>query len=118
MSKPILGLVLGGILGILDGLTVLFYPEKAAAVGEIVLWSTLKGVIVGVIVGAIARKVTSLPVGILVGLGVALLFAYLVAAMPDPETGKHYYIEIMLPGGIVGAIVGYATQKYGTPVIR
>ena len=24
-----------------------------------------------------------------------------------------YYREIMLPGGLVGLIVGYATQKYG-----
>jgi len=24
-----------------------------------------------------------------------------------------YYFEIMLPGGLVGLIVGYATQKYG-----
>jgi hypothetical protein len=23
-----------------------------------------------------------------------------------------YYFEIMLPGGLVGLIVGYATQKY------
>lgn len=32
--------------------------------------------------------------------------------MPDPETGKHYYWEIMLPGGILGSIVGYATYRY------
>jgi hypothetical protein len=25
-----------------------------------------------------------------------------------------YYFEIMLPGAILGVIVGYATQKYGT----
>jgi hypothetical protein len=24
-----------------------------------------------------------------------------------------YYLEIMTPGGLVGLIVGYATQKYG-----
>jgi hypothetical protein len=24
-----------------------------------------------------------------------------------------YYFEIILPGSIVGSIVGYATQKYG-----
>jgi hypothetical protein len=24
-----------------------------------------------------------------------------------------YYLEIMLPGAMVGLIVGYATQKYG-----
>jgi hypothetical protein len=27
-----------------------------------------------------------------------------------------YYFEIMLPGAIVGAIVGWATQRYGRPV--
>jgi hypothetical protein len=26
-----------------------------------------------------------------------------------------YYLEIILPGSIVGLIVGYATQRYGTP---
>lgn len=26
-----------------------------------------------------------------------------------------YYFEIMLPGGLVGLIVGYATQKMGVP---
>jgi hypothetical protein len=25
-----------------------------------------------------------------------------------------YYFEIILPGSIVGIIVGYATQRYGT----
>jgi len=29
------------------------------------------------------------------------------------STGEHYYLQIMLPGAIVGAIVGYATQKHG-----
>jgi len=40
------------------------------------------------------------------------LFAYLVAAMPS-ETGKHYYLEIMLPGFVVGAIIGFLTQRMG-----
>lgn len=46
-----------------------------------------------------------------VWLGVGLMLAHLVAAMPDPS-GKHYYFKIMLPGSIVGAIVGFATQRY------
>jgi hypothetical protein len=50
--------------------------------------------------------------GIAFGLAVGLVLAYAVAAMPS-ATGKHYYFEIMLPGAIVGAIVGYATQKHG-----
>lgn len=36
----------------------------------------------------------------------------LVAAMPQPD-GSHYWFEIMLPGCILGLIVGYATQQFG-----
>jgi hypothetical protein len=42
-----------------------------------------------------------------VGLVVGLLLAYGVAAMQHA-----HYIEIMLPGSLVGAIAGYGTQKY------
>ena len=42
-----------------------------------------------------------------------LAFAFAVAAMPS-ETG-HHYLEIMAPGFVVGAIVGFLTQKMGTP---
>ena len=54
----------------------------------------------------------SLPLGIIFGLAIGLLLAFGVAAIPNPG-GKHYYFEIMLPGGIVGMIVGYATQRFG-----
>jgi hypothetical protein len=111
MSKPVFGLVLGGILGIFDGLTAWFTPEVRSALLEIVVGSTIKGVIAGVAIGWFAKKVDSLPLGIVFGLGVGLLLAWIVAAMPQPS-GKHYYFEIMLPGAIVGAIVGYATQNY------
>jgi len=51
-----------------------------------------------------------LTLGIVFGLAVGLILAFAVAAMqPGPD---HYYFQIMLPGGIVGLIVGYATQKY------
>ena len=46
------------------------------------------------------------------GLLVAAFFAFLIAVMPNPE-GGHYWLEIMIPGSIVGLIVGYATQKFG-----
>jgi hypothetical protein len=32
---------------------------------------------------------------------------------PDPDTGKNYYLAIMLPGGLVGLLVGYLTARYG-----
>ena len=114
MSKPILGLVLGGILGVFDGLTALLTPEAAPQIIGIVIGSTMKGIIAGIAIGYFARKVNSLPLGIVFGFAVGLLLAFLVAVMPD-ENGKHYYFQIMLPGSIVGLIVGFATQKYGKP---
>ena len=112
MSKPVFGLLLGGILGIFDGLTAYFTPAARDQLLGIVIGSTLKGLIAGVAIGFFARKVESLPLGIAFGLAVGLLLAWIVAAMPDPS-GKHYYFEIMLPGALVGAIVGYATQRFG-----
>jgi hypothetical protein len=112
MNKVVLGLLVGGILGIFDGLSAWFTPAVRAQLLTIVIGSTVKGLIAGILIGYFAKKVNSLPLGLLFGLGVGLLLAYAVAAMPDP-TGKHYYFEIMLPGGIVGMIVGYATQRFG-----
>jgi hypothetical protein len=117
MNKPVFGLLLGGFLGIFDGLTALVSaPEVAPRIVGIVIGSTFKGLVTGVLIGLFARKVRSLPMGVLFGLAVGLFLAYLIAAMPDPS-GKHYYWQIMLPGGILGMIVGYATQRHGrTPV--
>jgi hypothetical protein len=112
MNKIVLGLVVGGILGIFDGLSAWFTPAVRAQLLGIVIGSTVKGLIAGILIGYFAKKVNSLPLGLLFGLGIGLLLAYVVAAMPNPE-GKHYYFEIMLPGGIVGMIVGYATQRFG-----
>ena len=101
-------------MGAFDGLSALFSaPEVAPQIMGIIVGSTFKGVIVGLIAGFFARKVISLPLGIAVGLAAGLVFAYLIAMQPDPATGKHYYWEIMLPGSLAGAIVGYATQKFG-----
>jgi hypothetical protein len=112
MNKIVLGVLVGGLLGIFDGLTAWFTPEARAQLLGIVIGSTVKGLIAGVLIGYFAKRVNSLPLGILFGLGIGLLLAFAVAAMPNPE-GKHYYFEIMLPGGIVGMIVGYATQRFG-----
>lgn len=113
MNKPLLGLALGGILGIFDGLTAWFTPAVRSQLMGIVLASTVKGLIAGILIGYFARKVNSLALGIVFGLGVGLLLAYGAAAMqPGPD---HYYFEIMLPGGIVGTIIGYATQRFGPP---
>lgn len=115
MNKPVLGAVLGAALGVVDGLSALISaPEVAPQIVGIVIGSTFKGLVVGAIVGWYASRVHSLGKGILVGLAVSAFFAYLIAAMPQPD-GTHYYWEIMLPGSILGVIVGYATQKFGRP---
>ena len=50
--------------------------------------------------------------GIAVGAVFGLLFAWLVAMMPQPD-GSHYYVQIMIPGFITGAIIGFLTQTNG-----
>ena len=55
-----------------------------------------------------AQKVKSVPLGILFGLAVGFVLAFLVAYLQHD-----HYLEIILPGSLVGLIVGYATQRYG-----
>jgi hypothetical protein len=108
MNKIWLGLLLGGILGTFDGLTAWFTPQARAGIIGIVIGSTFKGIIAGVLIGFFARKVHSLALGIVFGLAVGLALAFVIAYLQHG-----YYFQIMLPGGIVGLIVGYATQRYG-----
>jgi hypothetical protein len=112
MSKPVFAMLLGGILGVFDGLTALVSggPEIPSQIGTIVAGSTFKGVVAGLIVGLVARKTQATAILVAVGLAVGALFAYLVTI------NTPYFWEIILPGSIVGLIVGFATAKYrGTP---
>jgi hypothetical protein len=112
MSKPWLGLLLGSILGLLDGLSAFLYPDAAPMIVQIVFGSTVKGLVTGLAMGFLARRLRSLPAGILAGLALGLGLSFLAAMAPDPQ-GRHHYFEIMAPGGILGVIVGFATQRYG-----
>jgi hypothetical protein len=56
--------------------------------------------------------------GIVAGLLVGALLALPVALGKDPNTGQVYFWEILIPGSIVGLIVGFATQKYGKAPLR
>jgi hypothetical protein len=113
MNKVLLGLLLGAVLGAIDGGTAWFTPEVRPEMATIIIGSTFKGLVGGILIGFFSRKVKSLPLGILFGLVVGALLALAIAAMPDAITGKHYYKEIIIPGSLVGLIVGYATQKFG-----
>ena len=112
MGKVVLGVLLGAVLGVFDGLSALVSAGDDPAIQNgivgIVIGSTMKGMMVGVAAGFLARRNQSLWVGVIFGTLFSLLLAFGVAAMQ----GK-YYLEIMLPGGVLGAIVGYATQTLG-----
>ena len=114
MKKPWLGLLLGAVLGAIDGLTALLSgtDEVKQQIIGIVIGSTTKGLLVGVLTGWYAARVSSMTKGLLVGGAIAAAFAFAIAAFPQPD-GSHYWVEIMVPGTIVGLLVGYATQKFG-----
>jgi hypothetical protein len=113
MNKILVGLLFGLILGAVDGATAWFTPEARSMMTGIMVGSSIKGMIVGMLSGWFGRKVRSVKWGIVAGAVLGLAFAYLVAAM---QQGNHYYLEIMLPGFVVGAILGFLTQRLGTPV--
>ena len=64
--------------------------------------------LVGLLAGWFAMRIHSMPAGLIVGLALGTVFAFVIAAMQQ----SHYW-EIMLPGSVLGLIVGYATQRYG-----
>ena len=122
MSKPVLGLVLGGVLGIFDGLSALISapndPAVKAGIVGIVIGSTVKGIITGALIGWYAKRAGSMGATIVFGLIVGLALAFGVSLMQMLAGLPPYYWQIMLPGGILGMIVGYATFKApaSTPV--
>ena len=112
MKKPVYGLLLGGFLGIFDGLSALVSaPETAPQIVGIVVGSTFKGLLAGLLIGWFANRVRSVPLGVAFGLFVGAAFAFAIAAMPQPD-GTHYWWQIILPGSVLGLIVGYATQRH------
>ncbi|HEX6642190.1 MAG TPA: hypothetical protein VF215_13810 [Thermoanaerobaculia bacterium] len=114
MNKILVGLIVGALLGAIDGATAWFTPEVREQMLGIIIGSTLKGIIAGIAAGWYARRVHSVPKGIAFGFIVGLVLAFAVAAMPDPS-GTHYWWQIMVPGSILGGVIGWATQRYGRP---
>ena len=106
MNKVLFATLLGGFLGIFDGLTAWFTPEVRNQMVGIVIGSTIKGLVTGVLVGLFARKVRSVAWGTLFGVAVGAFFAFLVYL----GEGGHA-LNIMLPGSLVGLIVGYVSQS-------
>ena len=110
-SKPILGLAVGSTLGLIDGLSGFLVPSLGPEMVSVITFSTLKGLLSGIAIGYFARRVKSIPLGLLAGLVIAALFSFLVVL----HAGMGLFWDIMLPGMLLGLIVGFATQKFGTP---
>ena len=113
MKKIVFAMLVGAILGAFDGMTAWFEPAVRDQIGTIVMLSSLKSVIAGLLVGVFAVFVQRRAAIAVFGLAMGLALAFLVAMSPDPKTGEHYYAQIMIPGAIVGLLVGYATARYG-----
>jgi hypothetical protein len=109
LTKPMLGLALGGTLGLLDGLSGFFEPSLAPVMGSVITFSMLKGLVSGVVIGYVAQKVHSMLLGILAGVAIAALLSWLVIL----HAGMALFWDIMLPGMLLGIIVGFCTQKFG-----
>ena len=109
LTKPVLGLAVGGVLGLLDGLSGFFEPSLAPVMGSVITFSLLKGLVAGIATGYVSHRVHSMPLGILAGIGIAAVLSLLVIL----HAGMALFWDIMIPGMLLGLIVGFATQKFG-----
>ena len=107
MSKPVLGLTVGAVLGFLDGASAWFSPEARPLMLTIVVGSTLKGLATGLIAGLVARWRRSTALGI----GTGLVAGFVLSSLAAIGQNGHY-LEIVLPGMLVGALTGFVTQRY------
>jgi hypothetical protein len=109
LTKPVLGLAVGGALGLLDSLSGFFAPSLAPVMGSVITFSLLKGLVAGVVTGYVSQRVHSMLLGILAGIGIAAVLSLLVVW----RAGMALFLDIMIPGMLLGAIVGFATQRFG-----
>jgi len=109
ITKPMLGLAVGGALGLLDGLSGFLEPSLAPLMGSVITFSLLKGLVSGIAIGYFSQRVRSTTAGIAAGIAIAAVLSLLVVL----HAGMALFWDIMLPGMLLGAIVGFATQKFG-----
>jgi len=109
VTKPMLGLAVGGTLGLLDGLSGFLEPSLAPVMTSVITFSLLKGLIAGVAIGFFSNRVHSMAYGLLAGVAIAAMLSLLVIL----RAGMALFWDIMLPGMLLGVIVGFATQRFG-----
>src|SRR5580700_7017981 len=78
LTKPMLGLAVGGTLGLLDGLSGFLEPSLAPLMSSVITFSLLKGLVSGIAIGYVSQRVHSMLVGILAGIGIAGALSLLV----------------------------------------
>jgi hypothetical protein len=115
VNKTVLGVILGGVLGVFDGLSALISapgdPAIKAGIVGIVIGSTGKGLLTGGLIGWYAKRASSMAATIAFGVTIGLALAFCVSLAQKLGGQNPYYWQIMLPGAILGAIVGYATFR-------
>jgi hypothetical protein len=109
LTKPMLGLAVGGTLGLLDGLSGFLEPSLAPVMSSVITFSLLKGLVSGVAIGYVSEKVHSIALGMLAGMAIAAVLSLLVIL----RAGMALFWDIMLPGMLLGVVVGFTTQKFG-----
>jgi hypothetical protein len=109
LTKPMLGLTVGGTLGLLDGLSGFFEPSLAPLMGSVITFSLLKGLAAGLATGFVSQRFHSMTLGLLAGTGIAAVLSLLVIL----HAGMALFWDILLPGMLLGVIVGFATQRFG-----
>ena len=109
LTKPMLGLAVGGTLGLLDGLSGFLEPSLAPVMSSVITFSLLKGLVSGVAIGYVSEKVHSIALGMLAGMAIAAVLSLLVIL----RAGMVLFWDIMLPGMLLGVVVGFTTQKFG-----
>ena len=112
LTKPMLGLVVGGTLGLLDGLSGFLEPSLAPLMSSVITFSLLKGLVSGIAIGYVSQRFHSMLVGILAGIGIAAALSLMVIL----HAGMALFWDIMLPGMLLGVVVGFTTQKFGRAV--
>ena len=109
LTKPMLGLAIGGTLGLIDGLSGFLEPSLSPVMTSVITFSLFKGLIAGIAIGYFSKRVHSMLLGILAGLAIAAVLSLLVIW----RAGMALFWEILLPGMLLGIMVGFATQRFG-----
>ena len=107
MGKSTLGLLAGLGLGLLDGASAVFNPDAQSMLTTIVVSATIKGGITGIVVALAARRLSGVLQNVSSGAVIGLVLSA-IAAIPSGS-----YVEIIVPGVIVGMLVGLIVTKFG-----